>query len=132
MLVADEQHEIDTVWEDEFDEIAETYIEPELTIWEKIRRVLFGEADTGKSYTVSDNHRRMTELTQAIEAYPEAAVNYLLRAELHLKLKQNELAQEDFEQALTLAQAQYQSDRWGLASQVVQDRALRGLKRIAR
>lgn len=96
------------------------------TFWQMIRRLFFmfpGEKRT-------ERLQRMRELTQAIEQYPETAVNYLLRGELHLDMKQYDLAQEDLEKALELAQAQFEVDRWGVSAQSTMDRAKHGLRRI--
>ena len=125
----DELNDLNTDWdEDEFDDEIETHSDEIRPIWQKIRRFFFMTSAEKRE----DNRQRMSELTQSIEAYPDAAANYLLRGELHTDLQQYDLAQEDFEKALALAETQYENDRWGLASQAIQDRARSGLKRIAR
>lgn len=99
-----------------------------LTFWQKLRRFFLPNHEERRE----ENLQRLRDLTVAIERYPEAAVNYLLRGELHLALAQYRLAQEDLEQALQLAEAQYQQDSWGLSAQVISDRARRGLEQILR
>ena len=78
----------------------------------------------------ADQQERMRDLTRAIEQFPETAVNYLLRGELHLEMKQYDLAQEDLEMALELAEANFDEERWGLNAQSTMDRAKRGLQRL--
>ncbi|MCU0512171.1 MAG: hypothetical protein MUE40_06325 [Anaerolineae bacterium] len=73
---------------------------------------------------------RLAELSLAIELFPQAAVNYLLRGEYFLEDRQFILAQADFETALTLAQAQLATDAWGIVNQMVIDRASRGLQHL--
>lgn len=99
-----------------------------LSFWQKLRRI-FLPNDEDRRESVRE---RLQELTIAIERYPEAAVNYLLRGELHLELRQLLLAEEDFKAALGLAEAQYRAERWGLSAQAIADRARRGLEEILR
>lgn len=96
------------------------------TFWQKIRRLFFmfpGEKRAAQ-------YQRLRDLTEAIEQFPETAVNYLLRGELHLEMKQYDLAQEDLEKALELAQAQFEDERWGFTVQSTMDRAKHGLQRL--
>ena len=71
---------------------------------------------------------RVIDLDRAIEAQPSAAANYVLRGESLLKLRRYGDAEMDFRRALELAAAQVESQDWGVVAQVVQDRALAGLK----
>jgi tetratricopeptide (TPR) repeat protein len=98
------------------------------SFWQKLRRFFLPSFQERRE----NERQRLLDLTVAIERYPEAAVNYLLRGELHLELEQYTLAQEDFEQALQLAEAQYQQDSWGLSAQAIADRARRGLEELLR
>jgi tetratricopeptide (TPR) repeat protein len=95
-------------------------------LWQKIRRLFFMFPDEKRA----ERQERMRELTQAIEQYPETAVNYLLRGELHLEMKQYDLAQEDLEKALELAQINFDEEPWGLTAQSTMDRAKHGLQQI--
>jgi tetratricopeptide (TPR) repeat protein len=97
-----------------------------ITVWQIIRRFFFmfrGEKRI-------ERQQRLRELTQAIEQYPHTAVNYLLRGELHFDMKQYDLAQEDLEKALELAQAQFEVERWGLSAQMIVDRALHIMQQV--
>jgi hypothetical protein len=67
-----------------------------------------------------------------IALYPDAAVNYVLRAELYLQTGDDELAVLDFRRGLGIAERQLERDRWGLVAQVVGDRARRGLEQAER
>jgi tetratricopeptide (TPR) repeat protein len=98
------------------------------SLWQRLRRFFFPSYQERREA----ERQRLIDLAVAIERYPEAAVNYLLRGELHLELAQYELAKEDFEQALQLAEAQYPQERWGLSAQAISDRARRGLETVLR
>jgi tetratricopeptide (TPR) repeat protein len=98
------------------------------TLWQRIRRFFL----PGHEERREAERQRLVDLAVAIERYPAAAVNYLLRGELHLQLQQYELAGEDFQKAIQLAEAQYQQDRWGLSAQAILDRARRGLDEVLR
>lgn len=74
--------------------------------------------------------QRLLELDQALASYPDAAVNYVLRGEIYLELGQYALAAQDFQQGLTLATIELESNRWGLVAQTVQDRAQAGLAQL--
>jgi tetratricopeptide (TPR) repeat protein len=80
----------------------------------------------------ADIANRMHHLTQAIEDAPESPVNYVLRAELYLKMREYALAQADFQRAYELADVQFQLADWGLVDQVMRDRALAGLEKVKR
>lgn len=96
-------------------------------IWQTIRRFFVKTA----SEQEAENRTRMYVLNNAIETYPDAAVNYLLRGELYLDIGRHNQAKDDFEKALELATDQYDNERWGLASQAIQDRARRGLQKLS-
>ena len=100
------------------------------SLWQRLWSLLFGGISAG------DLTARVAQLDRAVEQYPDAPVNYVLRAEYLYDMGAYESALADFEQALTLASAQFEHDNWGLISQAMQDRALRGrkltLKRLQR
>ena len=135
MLVTDERPEVDEL-DDDLDLSVEDADEEFSTkpktdspsLWQRIRRFFI----TTSAEKRAETRARLTALTRAIETYPSSAVNYVLRGELHLELGQMDLAQEDFEQAIVLAEKQYENDRWGLGSQAILDRARRGLQQIVR
>jgi len=72
---------------------------------------------------------RLRKLDRAIDAAPDAPVNYVLRGELRLKLRQRDAAAGDFQKALALADSAFTSSDWGLVAQTLADRALVGLRR---
>jgi tetratricopeptide (TPR) repeat protein len=69
-------------------------------------------------------------LSMSIELYPDNPTSYLLRGEHFEAQRQFHLAAVDYQQALALAQEDVQTARWGLIAQVVQDRAMMGLRRV--
>ncbi len=71
---------------------------------------------------------RIDGLGRAIDRSPNVPSNYVLRGELYLQLKRYADAEMDFRRALDLAAAQVESQDWGVVAQVLQDRALAGLK----
>jgi len=72
----------------------------------------------------------LIELDDAIALNPDAAVNYVLRGEIYMKLKNYTLAAADFEHALSLTAESVENSDWGLLEQVMQDRARQGLRRV--
>ena len=72
---------------------------------------------------------RLRALDRAIAAAPDAPVNYVLRGELRLKLREREAAAADFQTALALADGAFTASDWGLVAQALADRALVGLRR---
>lgn len=90
--------------------------QPGLSFWQRLRGG-------------HNQNQRLVELEQAIIAYPDAPVNYILRGEVYLALGEYALAEIDFERGLRLAQAQYARDEWGIITQALQDRALRNLEK---
>lgn len=135
MVVPEERYEVEDEFEiddlnepveDEADSLPSKPDIEQNSIWQKIRRFFFQTASEKRE----ENRTRMYILTQAIETYPAAAINYLLRGELYLEIREQDLAQEDFKKALELAETQFDNDRWGLGSQAIMDRARRGLQRI--
>ncbi len=94
-------------------------LENTLSRWQQIKGLFL---QTGAE-RAEEQRLRLQALTRAIEIHPDAAVNYLLRGELHLELEQWDLAHEDLLNALELAQIQWSEDRWGMTAQAVMDRA---------
>lgn len=77
-----------------------------------------------------DLSRRLHQLNVSIEVAPNSPSNYVLRGEIFLERKEYHLAKADFETALALAESFDDKSGWGLVEQVMQDRALDGLKRV--
>jgi hypothetical protein len=92
--------------------------------WQRVRSFLIGGS--------ADDVGRLNNLTQAIEDAPESAVNYVLRAELYMNMREYALAQLDFQRAYELAETQFELADWGLVDQVMRDRALTGLEKVQR
>lgn len=92
--------------------------------WQRIRRFFLG--------SFAEDIARINNLTQAIEDAPESSVNYVLRAELYMKIREYVLAQLDFQRAYELAETQFELADWGLLDQVMRDRALTGLEKVQR
>ncbi|MEL7433019.1 MAG: tetratricopeptide repeat protein [Chloroflexota bacterium] len=113
----------------EIDETASTDA-PKSTVqntwWARIRRFFFQTASERRT----EQRMRLHDLNRAIDRFPDVAVNYVLRAELHTEMKQYDLAKDDFERALEHAPTQFDADRWGITAQASQDRALRGLAQL--
>ena len=94
------------------------------TGWQRARNFFFGGS--------ADMAARLNNLTQSIEDAPESAVNYVLRAELYMGLREYALAQADFQRAIGLAETQFELADWGLLEQVMRDRAITGLEKVQR
>lgn len=65
----------------------------------------------------------LTRLNRNIDAYPDAAINYLLRAEFWLKLEQTPQALPDLQKAIELAELERTQSPWEYREQAVIDRA---------
>lgn len=78
----------------------------------------------------SRGSERLDALNRAIDAAPDAAANYVLRAELFLQRGQVVLARADYTKALTLAEAQLDYARWGHVLQSIADRAREALRTL--
>jgi tetratricopeptide (TPR) repeat protein len=104
------------------EETSEAEAQPPVTIWDRLRRLLFPGVNRGE---------RLQQLNEAIADSPNAAVHYLLRGELYLERREVALATADFEEAAALAQQQIDAERWGIAAQAIQDKALHYLERLA-
>ncbi len=92
--------------------------------WQRLQRIFIGGS--------SDDIARLHNLTQSIEDAPESSVNYVLRAELYMKMREYALAQSDFQRAYELAETNFELADWGLLEQVMRDRALTGLEKVQR
>jgi tetratricopeptide (TPR) repeat protein len=99
--------------------IVEEKVKRPETFWQRVKKVLFGSGEAVE--------QRLRSLSLAIEKYPETPVNYVLRGELYLDVKEYELAAADFQRALELAAAQFEASDWGGIAQVMRDRAAAGL-----
>jgi tetratricopeptide (TPR) repeat protein len=71
---------------------------------------------------------RLITLTASLENQPDALANWVLRGELYLEIGEYALAAADFQQALTLADALFEQERWGIVTQALRDRAIAGLQ----
>ena len=67
-------------------------------------------------------------MTTAVEAHPDAPVNYLLRGEEWLSLGRVDKAKADFETARALAEREAEDSAWGYVVQAYIDRADAGLR----
>jgi len=94
---------------------------PPESFWQRLRKIVFGSSE--------GIEQRLRSLSLAIEKYPEAPANYVLRGELYLDVGEYELAQSDFQRALELASAQFEVSDWGGIAQVMRDRAEVGLEK---
>ncbi len=92
--------------------------------WQRVQRFFLG--------SFAEDITRLNNLTQAIEDAPESSVNYVLRAELYMKMREYALAQLDFQRAYELAETHFELADWGLLEQVMRDRALTGLDKVQR
>ncbi|MGB7339895.1 MAG: hypothetical protein WBC91_13450 [Phototrophicaceae bacterium] len=119
----DEPHNLS---DDTQDELVRKPKPPKFSLLQSVRRFFYKT----KQEREADHRTRLYMLNQAIETYPEAAVNYLFRGELYIEMNIYEAAQVDLQTALDLAATQYDNDRWGLGSQAIQDRAIRALQSI--
>ena len=72
---------------------------------------------------------RLYRLNALIEVEPDAAVHYLLRADIHAEMKQHEQAEADYRRAAELADKDLKTARFGLAAQAIRDKALNALRR---
>ncbi len=90
--------------------------------WVRLRRAFFGPA------TAPDDETRLQSLDYAIERYPEAPANYVLRGELYLQHARYDAAAFDFKEALRLCEAELEQNAWGVVAQTLRDRALTGLE----
>jgi Tfp pilus assembly protein PilF len=106
--------------EQEAEVFAEAAVQPP-TFLERIRGMLFGSD--------AQMEERLRELTHAITMRPTAPSNYVLRGELYLDAKLPDLAAEDFQTALELASAQFETRNWGIVAQAAIDRAQAGIKK---
>jgi tetratricopeptide (TPR) repeat protein len=82
--------------------------------------------------TNADRLHELNDLSEAIERDPAEAVHYLLRAGVHVELRQYQHAKDDYERALDLAENALAAADWGFSAQVIRDKALRGLRQMQR
>ncbi len=67
--------------------------------------------------------QELVRLNRNIDAYPDAAINYLLRGEFWLKLEQTQQALPDLVKAIELAELERNQSPWEYREQAVIDRA---------
>jgi tetratricopeptide (TPR) repeat protein len=96
--------------------------------WYRLRRWLM---PTPKELT-EDYQNRLEALDLTVSRHPEAISNYVLRGELHLSAGIYDLAVMDFQRALELGSRQFETERWGVITQAMRDRAYDGLNRALR
>lgn len=77
-----------------------------------------------------DRSRRLHELNERIACMPNTPTLYVLRGELFLERNEQHQAEADFKAALDLATAFDPTTGWGLLAQVMQDRAIAGLRKL--
>jgi hypothetical protein len=81
----------------------------------------------GRAGRAARQQRRLAVLNRALTRDPELASGYVLRAELYLSAGMTGQAVEDFSRGLALLERQLDTERWGVVSQTMRDRALSGL-----
>jgi tetratricopeptide (TPR) repeat protein len=82
----------------------------------------------GRAGRAARQQRRLAVLNRALARDPELASGYVLRAELYLSAGQVDQAITDFSRALALLERQLDTERWGVVTQTMRDRALSGLE----
>ena len=78
-----------------------------------------------------ENTNRLIALTQKIDRYPEAPVNYVLRGEIYLSIGDNLSAETDFRQAIALSEQRDPELDWGYLNTAFLDRAVEGLRQVS-
>jgi hypothetical protein len=76
----------------------------------------------------SNQEIRLRLLNRAVEQYPNAAVNYVLRGEYWLEQGDFQQAEADFSAAIALGMADLETSDWGFVQQALVDRARQGLR----
>ena len=120
--LADQAAEVYDTESSDQPETPDEYKKPSDSVWIKIRRIIFGDADQAAE--------RIRHLDAAIENAADTPANYVLRGELYLNLREYALARRDFQRAHELSEAQFQQSDWGLMAQAMEDRALIGLQTV--
>jgi hypothetical protein len=92
--------------------------------WARIRGIFGGGS--------ADTTTRLNHLTQAIDENPDGYVNYVLRAELYMQVREYALAYADFQRGYELSETQFELADWGFFEQAIRDRALAGLEKSQR
>jgi tetratricopeptide (TPR) repeat protein len=98
------------------------------SIWGRLRRWVWPSASERRERI----GQRLHELNRAIEHYPDAPANFVVRGELYLETGAVELAIQDFSRALELATEQFEESDWGVLAQAMRDRAQQGLEEATR
>lgn len=94
---------------------------PSDSFWQRLKHFVFGSTE--------GTEQRLRGLSLAIEMHPDTPANYVLRGEIYLEIREYELAAADFQRALELAAAQFETSDWGGIAQVMRDRAEMGLEK---
>ena len=93
---------------------------------------LFRSAFRSRLERERDFYRRLRDLSAAIDESPDSITNVVLRGELYMDRGEFQRAKADFERALTMAAEFDAGNGWLIIEQVMRDRALQGLKLVAR
>lgn len=104
----------------------EAHITEPLTFWQMVQGFFFQMPGKREQ----DLKQRLLQLSEAIDQYPDSAVNYLIRGEVREALGYYELARDDFKKALELAERTFEGARWGLSAQAIMDQAQRQLEDV--
>ncbi len=112
---------------EEFEAIAAVEAAAESGIYEGPNTPALGERETQRLATMVE---RVDELSDAIAQYPNSPANYVLRGEMFLEGGDRDLAADDFEHAIRLADEQAESANWGYIYRALADRAREGLRRV--
>lgn len=97
---------------------------PRSGVWQRLRGLFMGSP--------TDAAARLEQLTRAIENSPDTAVNYVLRGEVYMDMREYALAHADFQRGYSVAEAQFEIADWGFLEQAMRDRALAGLDKAQR
>ncbi|MEL7234563.1 MAG: hypothetical protein AAFV33_00835 [Chloroflexota bacterium] len=100
----------------------------------RTQRVSFGDWLRGLFGVdvATENRVRLANLSAAIDQYPEAPANYLLRADLYMAMRRYADAADDYQQAYDLAEAEFERGEWGMLAGSVRERAREGLVKAGR
>ncbi|CAG0975054.1 hypothetical protein ANRL4_01513 [Anaerolineae bacterium] len=80
--------------------------------------------------TLSGLQARVILLTEAIEKYPDAPANYVLRGEALIEAGDDQAAVDDFRNALKIIKGAVESQNWGYIYPMLAERARAGLRHL--
>jgi tetratricopeptide (TPR) repeat protein len=89
--------------------------------------LLAAQQQARELYAIIAPDPRIALFSDAIKRHPDAAINYVLRAEVYLELRNRESAVEDFLTAILLSEDK-ETD-WEYINRSILDRARQGLRR---